>query len=131
MPQIKIQRVNKLEAIKEIEVDEHTGAIILKSTKRGQIPGNSGGRINTGYAVEIPEGYLGYIYQTPNLVQTTQLQVNTQIVTADHREELVLDITNFTYGPQYISEGQSMAHLILLPKVEMEHKVVGKIKQAK
>lgn len=115
---LKTQRINK-----EITVDlDPTGALILTSTVRGQFPGNEIKVIPTGVAVEIPEGYYGLVVEHPEFSTKVKMTIKPQTLTPENREEIKLNVFNFTSYPEPIAKNQVLAKLILIPAQDVELK---------
>jgi len=129
MPKIKVQRTKNLKKLNEIEQEKSTGFLLLKSSTRGTINGQTTKSIPTGYALEIPEGYYGLVIGPSGYINFMGLGIKPAIITASDREEVILTAFNYLYRPETIETGTVVGRVILLPIVEQTIKAVSKIKK--
>lgn len=106
-----------------------TGALVLTSTVRGQFPGSEIKIIPTGIAVEIPEGFYGLIMEHEDFSEKVKMAVKTKVITSQYREEIKLNVFNFTSYPEFIGKGQTLARLILMPIADVELKGVAQLRK--
>ncbi|MBC8550144.1 MAG: hypothetical protein H8D23_10910 [Candidatus Brocadiales bacterium] len=122
---LKTQRTNK--NIDKAEINPLTGGLVLRSTWRGKIAGQTTKEIKSGLAVQIPDGYYGVITNSDNLIRNYQFLVRPQLVTAGDRDEITLFIVNYRPYPELISLNQVVAELVLHPIEDIDLKPVPKI----
>lgn len=128
---IKIQKINKAPDFKGATLDETSGAILLRSTWKGRIAGQSAAEIGSGLAIEIPAGHHGLITNSENIVGKFPLFVRSTSIDSSYRGEIKLYVINYSPYPEEISFNQVVGKLHILPKPEIELKGVAKLKKVK
>jgi dUTPase len=124
---LKVQRVRKHKDLSPPEIENETGALLLRSTWRGKIPGHSAAMIKTGVAVEIPKGFYGLIVNPDGLVTGYKLFNRTQTISTEYRNEISLYLVNFSPYPEPVEVNQVIGKLLILPQTEIVKKNVGRI----
>ena len=80
--------------------------------------------IHTGLAMEIPEGYGGFIYARSGLASKRGLAPANKVgvVDADYRGEVMVALHNHSLVPQTVASGERVAQLVIAPflKVQFE-----------
>lgn len=80
------------------------------------------GVIDTGIAVEIPDGYFGAIFARSGLATKQGLRPANcvGVVDSDYRGEIRVALHNDTDEAQFFSNGDRIAQLVLLPYLAAE-----------
>lgn len=80
--------------------------------------------IHTGLAMEIPQGYGGFIYARSGLASKRGLAPANKVgvVDADYRGEVMVALHNHSTIPQTVGAGERIAQLVIAPflKVDFE-----------
>ena len=73
--------------------------------------------IHTGLAMEIPEGYGGFIYARSGLASKRGLAPANKVgvVDADYRGEVMVALHNHSLVPQTVASGERVAQLVIAP----------------
>lgn len=85
--------------------------------------------VDTGVAVEIPEGYFGGIYARSGLAAKKGLRPAncTGVIDADYRDSIKVALHNDTTTIQRIEAGDRIAQLIIQPFESVEFNVVDEL----
>ena len=78
--------------------------------------------VHTGLAMEIPEGFGGFIFARSGLASKKGLAPANKVgvVDADYRGEIMVALHNHSCESQVISHGERIAQLVLLPFLAAE-----------
>lgn len=78
---------------------------------------NDTGMIGTGIAVEIPDGYYGMLVIRSGIAAKKNLTLanGVGIIDSDYRGEIKLILKNNSKYDQYVTAGERLAQLILMP----------------
>ena len=78
--------------------------------------------IKTGLAMEIPEGYAGFIYARSGLASKRGLAPANKVgvVDADYRGEVMVALHNHSDCPQSVLPGERIAQLVVAPFLKAE-----------
>jgi dUTP pyrophosphatase len=85
--------------------------------------------IDTGVAIEIPEGYFGGIYARSGLASKKGLRPAncTGVIDADYRDSIKVALHNDTTTIQRIDAGDRIAQLIIQPFESVEFNIVDEL----
>ena len=83
---------------------------------------NQTAKVNTGIAVEIPEGYFGAIFARSGLATNKGLRPANcvGVVDSDYRGEIIVALHNDTDTTQTFGDGERIAQLVLIPYLPVE-----------
>lgn len=83
---------------------------------------NQTAKVNTGIAVEIPEGYFGAIFARSGLATNKGLRPANcvGVVDSDYRGEIIVALHNDTDTKQTFGDGERIAQLVLIPYLPVE-----------
>jgi len=86
-------------------------------------------KIGTGISLEIPDGYFGAIFARSGLATREGLRPANcvGVVDQDYRNELIVALHNDTDTARYITPGERVAQLVIMPYLEVEFKEVDKL----
>lgn len=79
--------------------------------------------IPTGLAMEIPQGYGGFIYARSGLASKRGLAPANKVgvVDADYRGEVMVALHNHSAFPQTVAVGERIAQLVIAPFLQVEY----------
>lgn len=69
--------------------------------------------VKTGVAVEIPEGYVGLIWDKSSISFQKGLKVMGGVIDAGYRGEIIISLLNTSQKEQTIEKGQKIAQMII------------------
>ena len=73
--------------------------------------------VHTGIAVEIPEGYGGFVYARSGMASKRGLAPANKVgvIDADYRGEIMVALHNHAAEPQTVEAGERIAQLVIAP----------------
>lgn len=73
--------------------------------------------VHTGIAVEIPEGYAGFVYARSGIASKRGLAPANKVgvVDSDYRGEIMVSLHNHSASVQEIADGERIAQLVIAP----------------
>lgn len=88
--------------------------------------------IKTGIAVEIPEGYAGFIYARSGLASRRDLAPANKvgIIDADYRGEVLVALHNHGAMPQTVARGERIAQMVIAPFLKAEFNEIDELSEA-
>lgn len=86
-------------------------------------------KIGTGISMEIPDGYFGAIFARSGLATKEGLRPANccGVVDQDYRNELIVALHNDTDTTRYITPGERIAQLVIMPYLEVTFTEVDKL----
>lgn len=84
-------------------------AVVLRSHERAQVP--------TGVAMEIPEGYVGLVWDKSGLSQKYGLKTLGGVVDSGYRGEIMVGLANISNETYTLEKGHKVAQM-LIQKIE-------------
>ncbi len=86
-------------------------------------------KIPTGLSMEIPDGYFGAIVARSGLATREGLRLSQgmAVIDQDYRGEIIVPIHNDHNTARYITPGERIAQLIIMPYLEVEFTKVDKL----
>lgn len=78
--------------------------------------------IHTGIALQIPEGYAGFIFARSGIATKRGLAPANKVgvIDSDYRGEIMVSIHNHSAESQTIASGERVAQLVIMPYVSAE-----------
>lgn len=75
--------------------------------------------VHTGVAVEIPEGFGGFIYARSGLASKRGLAPANKVgvIDSDYRGEIMVALHNHSKVPQAVEHGERIAQMVIMPYV--------------
>ena len=125
MIKVNFKKLNA-DAIKPTYGSEFAAGADLYACEGGDVVIKAGETklIHTGIALEIPEGYAGFIYARSGLASKRGLAPANKVgvVDADYRGEVMVALHNHSGIEQKIAHGERIAQLVVAPflKVDFE-----------
>lgn len=84
------------------------------------IKGNERANIRTGVAVEIPEGYFGWLASRSGLAKKLGGNLLAGVIDNDYRGELVVIMQNHSLETFRINQGDRIGQLVIIPCLILE-----------
>ncbi|MDO4841718.1 MAG: dUTP diphosphatase [Phoenicibacter congonensis] len=86
-------------------------------------------KVNTGIAVEIPDGYFGAIFARSGLATNKGLRPANcvGVVDSDYRGEIIVALHNDTDAKQTFGDGERIAQLVIIPYLPVEFNEVDEL----
>ncbi len=121
---VRIKRLDKNAVIPTYGSPFAAGADIyalLEEEKITLLPGETK-RIHTGFAMEIPEGYAGFIYARSGIATKRGLVPANcvGVVDSDYRGEVLVALHNHSEKVQEIANGERIAQMVIAPFLAAE-----------
>lgn len=88
-------------------------------------------KINTGIAVEIPDGYFGGVYARSGLATKQGLRPSNcvGVIDSDYRGEVMVALYNDSDKPRAVVNGDRIAQLIIQPYLNAEIDIVDELSE--
>lgn len=79
--------------------------------------------IHTGIAMEIPEGYAGFIYARSGIATKRGLAPANKVgvIDSDYRGEIMVALYNHSNEAQAVARGERIAQLVIAPFLKVEY----------
>lgn len=123
MPKIAVKKLDE-RAVLPVYGSEFAAGADLYAVLDGEvvIQPNETKLIKTGLAMEIPEGYGGFIYARSGLATKRGLAPANKVgvVDADYRGEIMVALHNHSALPQTVAAGERIAQLVIAPFLKAE-----------
>lgn len=116
---MKVQRLIPLEAPGGIAAPVKIGDVgyDLYASKTTVITTNTVGKIPTGIALQIPDGYFAKIFDRSGFFTNVGGIVGAGVIDNGYRGEIIVCLFNGTNSPITINKGEKFAQLVILPIV--------------
>lgn len=108
-------KIKKLHKDSKIPTHGHPGDAGMDFYAQEEIifPPNKQMRVPTGIAVEIPEGYVGLIWDKSSISFNKGLKIMGGVIDASFRGEIVMSLLNVTDKEVIIEKGHKIAQMII------------------
>ncbi len=108
-------KIKKLDPNAVVPTYAHPGdaGLDLCAVKEGVIPAHSRGQIGTGLVFEIPDGYVGLVWDKGGVAYNYGITCLAGVVDAGYRGELLVVLYNTTDTDWPVSAGQKVAQLLI------------------
>lgn len=121
--QLKIKLLNENAAIPTYGTEFSAGADIY--AMRGEsvtVPPHETVLIHTGFAAEIPEGYVGLIFARSGMATKRHLAPANKVgvIDSDYRGEFMVALHNHSDAPATVEGGERIAQLVIVPYIKAE-----------
>lgn len=120
----KIKKLNNHATIPTKGSTHAAGFDLYASIEGGeqQIAAGETVKIGTGIAVEIPDGFFGAIFARSGIATKQGLRPANcvGVVDSDYRGEIIVALHNDSPTPQYVTNGERIAQLVILPYLQAE-----------
>lgn len=113
---IKIKKLSEHAVIPTYGTASSAGADLYAALPVTVLPGETR-LVSTGLAMEIPEGYGGFIYARSGLAAKRGLAPANKVgvIDADYRGEIMVALYNQSGIPQSVEAGERIAQLVIAP----------------
>jgi dUTP pyrophosphatase len=110
--QIKIKKLHK---DAKLPTHGHPGdaGMDFYTVDEVRFPPHKQGRVNTGVAIEIPEGYVGLVWDKSSISFNKGLKVMGGVIDAGYRGEVIMNLLNVTDLEVVLEKGQKVAQMII------------------
>ncbi|NLZ75166.1 MAG: dUTP diphosphatase [Erysipelotrichia bacterium] len=127
---IKIKKVNE-DAIIPTKGSDYAAGYDLYAIKDEVIFPHNTTKAPTGLAIEIPEGYFGGIFARSGLAAKKRIRPANcvGVIDSDYRGEIIVLLHNDSERHQFISKGDRIAQLIVLPYLSIEFEEVENLNE--
>jgi dUTP pyrophosphatase len=127
---INIKKVNE-DAIIPTKGSDYAAGYDLYATKDEVIFPHNTTKVSTGLAIEIPEGYFGGIFARSGLASKKRVRPANcvGVIDSDYRGEIIVLLHNDSERHQFISKGDRIAQLIVLPYFSIEFEEVENLNE--
>ncbi|HPX32304.1 MAG TPA: dUTP diphosphatase [Erysipelotrichaceae bacterium] len=127
---INIKKVNE-DAIIPTKGSDYAAGYDLYATKDEVIFPHNTTKVSTGLAIEIPEGYFGGIFARSGLASKKRVRPANcvGVIDSDYRGEIIVLLHNDSERHQFISKGDRIAQLIVLPYLSIEFEEVENLNE--
>lgn len=117
------------EAIIPTKGSDAAAGVDLYAPRALVIHPGSNGVINTGLAIEIPDGYFGAIFARSGMATRKGLRPANcvGVIDSDYRGEIIVVLHNDTDIIRPVQEGDRIAQLVILPYEKIEFSEVEKL----
>ena len=123
--------IKKLEpdAIIPTKGSDAAAGVDLYAPRALAIHPGSNGTINTGLAIEIPDGYFGAIFARSGMATRKGLRPANcvGVIDSDYRGEIIVVLHNDTDIIRPVQEGDRIAQLVILPYEKIEFSEVEEL----
>ena len=108
-------KVKKLHPDAKIPSKGHPGdaGIDFFATENVLFAPGSQVNVKTGVAIEIPEGYVGLIWDKSSISFNKGLKIMGGVIDAGYRGEIIMSLLNTSKNEQIIEKGQKVAQMII------------------
>lgn len=88
-------------------------------------------KVNTGFALEIPDGYFGGIFARSGLATKENLRPSNcvGVIDSDYRGEILVSLFNDSTEKRIISNNQRIAQLVIMPYLEVSFNEVDNLSE--
>lgn len=121
------------EAIIPTKGSDAAAGVDLYAPRALVIHPGSNGVINTGLAIEIPDGYFGAIFARSGMATRKGLRPANcvGVIDSDYRGEIIVVLHNDTDIIRPVQEGDRIAQLVILPYEKIEFSEVEELTNTK
>ena len=86
-------------------------------------------KIGTGIAMEIPDGYFGAVFARSGLATKEGLRPSNcvGVIDQDYRGEIIVALHNDSEASRFVTPGERIAQLAVIPYLEIEFNKVDKL----
>ena len=121
--QVKIKILNENATIPAYGTEFSAGADIY--AMRGEsviVPPHGTVLIHTGFAAEIPQGYVGLIFARSGMATKRHLAPANKVgvIDSDYRGEFMVSLHNHSDAPATVEGGERIAQLVIVPYIQAE-----------
>ena len=88
--------------------------------------------IGTGLAMEIPEGYAGFVFARSGMAAKSGLAPSNKVgvIDSDYRGEIMVSLYNHSQEPRTVSNGDRIAQIVIAPYVKAIWNVIPELEES-
>ncbi len=118
---IKIKKLIDTATVPTYGTSASAGADLYAAESVRLLPGETV-LVHTGIALEIPEGYGGFVYARSGLATKRGLAPANKVgvIDADYRGEIMVALYNQSAAEQTVEAGERVAQLVIAPVIQAE-----------
>ena len=127
---IRIKKLKENAVVPTYGSEYSAGADLYALTENGvEIAPGETVLVHTGIAMEIPEGYGGFIYARSGLATKKGLAPANKVgvVDADYRGEIMVALHNHSNTPVTVENGERIAQMVIAPFLKAEYEVAEEL----
>lgn len=108
-------KVKKLHKDAKLPTHGHPGdaGMDLYAVEDAVFPAGEQARVHTGIAIEIPEGYVGFIWDKSSISFNTGLKIMGGVIDSGYRGEIIMNFLNTSDKEIIIENGYKIAQMII------------------
>lgn len=117
MIDLKIKKISENAVIPSYGSASAAGADLYSAEEEIVIKPGETKLVHTGFAMEIPEGYVGLIYARSGIATKRGLAPANKVgvIDSDYRGEIMVSIYNHSSETQTIAAGERVAQIVITP----------------
>ncbi len=126
--QVKIKKLNENCILPKYQTEHSAGCDLHAVTSATVEPGETK-LIGTGFAVEIPLGFAGFIFARSGMALKRGLAPANKVgvIDSDYRGEVMVAVYNHSKTTQQIEQGERIAQLVILPVYQVEFTMIDEV----
>jgi dUTP pyrophosphatase len=117
--QVKIKKLSP-DAVMPVRTHDTDACFDIFALKYIPCLGEQKTVIQTGIALEVPDGHFAKIYDRSGVASTTPLAVVGGIIDSGYRGEIKIIVSNISGFPYYVNAGDKIAQIAIHPIPEVE-----------
>ena len=123
---LKIQKINNDAVVPNYAKIGDAGMDIYSSVEEKILPGEIK-RISAGIKMEIPEGYVGLVWDKSGVAFNNGIKTMGGVIDSGYRGEIMIILTNLSNEPFKIKKGQKIAQMLIQKVESMEIETVNSL----
>lgn len=126
--QVKIKKLNENCILPKYQTEYSAGCDLHAVTSATVEPGETK-LIGTGFAVEIPLGFAGFIFARSGMALKRGLAPANKVgvIDSDYRGEVMVAVHNHSKITQQIEQGERIAQLVILPVYQVDFTMIDEV----
>ncbi len=126
--QVNIKKLNDKCLLPKYQT-EHSAGCDIHAIETVTIEAGETKLIKTGFAIEIPLGFAGFVFARSGMALKRGLAPANKVgvIDSDYRGEVMVAIYNQSSTAQVIEAGERIAQLVFLPVYQMDFQVIDEI----
>ncbi len=127
---LKIKKLHEDAVVPKYAHDDDAG-FDLFSVKDVVVKVGERTAIHTGIAMEIPEGYVGLIWDKSGIAIKEGIKTVGGVVDSAYRGEIMIGVINFSEKDYTFLKGHKVAQMLMQKKEKMDFEEVGQLTETK
>lgn len=117
---LKMKRIGDHKIPMPHHQQSHDAGLDLYCAYEVTIPSGEQMLLRTGWAMEIPQGFVGLIRDRSGMAVNSRLVVNAGVVDAGYRGEICVLLSNESIHEQHIIPEERIAQMVIVPYLKVE-----------